>query len=47
MNLQYADLDEFVADKERDSVVVYIESSSPYFDKHVRALVKAVFTAYE
>lgn len=36
-----ADLEELVAENERDSEVAWIETSSPYFERQVRALVNA------
>jgi hypothetical protein len=41
LNLQYADSEELVADKDRRSGVATITSSSLYFDKQVKAFVKA------
>lgn len=41
LNLQYADSEELVADRDKRSGVANIKSSSLYFDKHVNAFVKA------
>lgn len=41
LNRQYADLEEFVVERDNESGVAYKESSSPNFDRHVRAFVKA------
>jgi len=42
LNRQYADFAAFVAEKDVNSGVANIDSSSPYLERQVRAFVKAV-----